>query len=262
MWGSNSISCGFCSNRQCMCHTSRVPYLCMNSINQYFHDNALLSSTSFQNYPNPPENAIYGFAHASNTVNPLFHTDNDHESGEQIETNETGSWLLPNPNTNQTGGSLNLPSYCSWTGNQDQSKFDHMQNQGIQVNYNEDYGQSSREGMVEKQEQQSMFSQGIQNDHPTFASSFYETGEQITTNETNTLLPNPYINQINGSLNLTSYCPLTGNQDHGLVDHNANYVRFSREGLEEQQEHILKLSQGIQSDYSTFPSLFYVRFST
>ncbi|MFS7962993.1 hypothetical protein Hanom_Chr08g00732991 [Helianthus anomalus] len=125
----------------------------MNSINQYFHNNALLNYTSFQNYPNAPENTIYGFAHASNTVNTHFHIDNDHESGEQTETKEIGSRLLPNPNTNQIDGSLNLPSYCSWTGNKEQSKFDHMRNQGIQVNYNEVYGQSSREGMVEKQEQ-------------------------------------------------------------------------------------------------------------
>lgn len=81
---------------------------------QYYHNNVLLSSTSFLNYQSAPESTIYGFSHATNPVNPLFHVENYQEAGAQMETNKTDSWLLSNPCYSQIDGPFNLASYCSW----------------------------------------------------------------------------------------------------------------------------------------------------
>ncbi|KAI3717719.1 hypothetical protein L1987_69501 [Smallanthus sonchifolius] len=107
-----------------MCHTAMVPCLCTLPMTQYWNNNVLLSSTSFLNYQSAPKNTIYGFSHANNPVNSLFHFENDQEAGEQVASNEIDSWLLPNPYNNQIDGSLNLASY--------NGQFDDMPTQGIQ----------------------------------------------------------------------------------------------------------------------------------
>lgn len=165
MW--STTNCLGSNKQQCLCHTSMVPCSCTNPMTQYWNHN-VPDLTSFLNYQSAPRSTIYGFSHASiNPVNPLFHAETNWDAGVQMATNEIDyPWLLPNPCYYQVDGSLSHTTYCSWTGSQVHGHFDdhYMQPQGIQVNYDKYYGQSSREaGLMEQQ--------GIhQNDYSTYAS--------------------------------------------------------------------------------------------
>ncbi|MFS7962996.1 hypothetical protein Hanom_Chr08g00733021 [Helianthus anomalus] len=84
-----------------------------------------------------------------------------------------------------------------------------------------------------------------------------EAGEHMTTDEIDSwLLPNPYTNPTDESLNRTTCCSWTGSRDHGQfnnmqaqdtqVNYNQNCNQSSREQLIEQQlEHTLNFSHGI-----------------
>ncbi|KAI7744506.1 hypothetical protein M8C21_006319 [Ambrosia artemisiifolia] len=90
-----------------------------------------------------------------------------------------------------------------------------------------------------------------------------QAGVQMSTDEIDSwLLPNLYNNPIEDLLNLTTCFSWSENQDHGKFNHmqtqdiqvnyHENHAQSSTEALIEQQhEHILNFSQGVQNDYST-----------
>jgi hypothetical protein len=158
------------------CHTATTPCLCTNCHASFYASNPMTQSynNALPYYQGAPQNPISSYSQVSNPVNPLFHVENNQEVGEKIATNEIDSWLLPNPyngenltslSSHQIDGCMSFRSYSPWAGNQYQGQFSQMQPQGIEVNYNGNYGMfpvqsSSRE----EQEQTLKFSQGIQND--------------------------------------------------------------------------------------------------